>query len=47
MLLLLFGSEEQKRKYIPPVARGDAFAAHANTEPCCGSDIAGIQTMPR
>lgn len=45
--LLLFGSEEQKRKYISPIARGDAFAAHANTEPCCGSDIAGIQTTAR
>lgn len=42
--VLLFGNEEQKRKYIPPVARGEKFAAHANTEPCCGSDIAGIQT---
>ncbi len=42
--LLLFGSEELRRKYIPPIARGEAFGAHAMTEPCCGSDAAGIQT---
>jgi alkylation response protein AidB-like acyl-CoA dehydrogenase len=42
--LMLFGTEEQKRKYLPPLARGEAFGAHAMTEPCCGSDVAGIQT---
>ncbi len=43
--LLLFGSDELKRKYVPPIARGgEAFGAHAMTEPCCGSDVAGIQT---
>ncbi len=41
--VLKFGTEEQKRKYIPPVARGEAFAAHASTEPGAGSDVAGIQ----
>ena len=45
--ILLFGSEEQKKKYIPPIARGEAFGAHANTEPCCGSDVAGIQTKAK
>ncbi|MGC8606285.1 MAG: acyl-CoA dehydrogenase family protein [Vulcanisaeta sp.] len=42
--LLLFGSDELRRKYVPPIARGEAFGAHAMTEPCCGSDVAGIQT---
>jgi alkylation response protein AidB-like acyl-CoA dehydrogenase len=42
--VLKYGTEEQKRKYIPPIARGEAFAAHANTEPGAGSDVAGIQT---
>ena len=42
--LMLFGTEEQKKKYIPPIARGEKFAAHANTEPGAGSDVAGIQT---
>ncbi len=45
--ILLFGTEEQKRKYVTPVARGEKFAAHANTEPCCGSDVAAIQTRAR
>ncbi|MCE4629132.1 MAG: acyl-CoA dehydrogenase family protein [Desulfurococcales archaeon] len=45
--ILLFGNEEQKKKYIPPIARGEAFGAHANTEPVAGSDVAGIQTKAR
>ncbi|MEM1890425.1 MAG: acyl-CoA dehydrogenase family protein, partial [Pyrobaculum sp.] len=42
--IMLFGTEEQRIKYIPPVARGEKFGAFAVTEPCCGSDVAGIQT---
>jgi len=38
-VLLKHGSEEQKKKYIPPLARGDAIAAAAFTEPEHGSDI--------
>jgi alkylation response protein AidB-like acyl-CoA dehydrogenase len=38
-LLLKHGNEEQKKKYIPPLARGDAIAAAAFTEPEHGSDI--------
>ena len=45
--ILLFGTEEQKKKYITPIAQGKAFGAHANTEPCCGSDVAGIQSKAR
>ncbi|BDC18813.1 acyl-CoA dehydrogenase family protein [Acidianus sp. HS-5] len=45
--LLIFGTEEQKRKYVTPVAKGEVFAAHANTEPGAGSDIAGIKTTAR
>ncbi|EHP69047.1 MAG: acyl-CoA dehydrogenase family protein [Metallosphaera yellowstonensis] len=45
--VLLFGTEEQKRKYVPPVARGEVFAAHANTEPGAGSDVAGIKTVAK
>jgi alkylation response protein AidB-like acyl-CoA dehydrogenase len=44
MPIMLFGSEEQRQKYIPPIARGEKFGAFAVTEPCCGSDVAGIQT---
>ncbi|MET1124802.1 MAG: acyl-CoA dehydrogenase family protein, partial [Archaeoglobaceae archaeon] len=39
-----FGSEEQKEKYLPKVARGEAVSAIAITEPDCGSDVAAIKT---
>ncbi len=42
--ILLYGTEEQKQRYIPPIASGEKFGAFAVTEPCCGSDVAGIQT---
>ncbi len=45
--ILLFGTEEQKKKYVVPVAMGEKFAAHANTEPCCGSDVAGIESTAK
>ena len=45
--LMLFGTEDQRRKYVTPVARGEVFAAHANTEPGAGSDVAGISTVAR
>jgi alkylation response protein AidB-like acyl-CoA dehydrogenase len=38
-VLLKHGNEEQKSKYIPPLARGDKIAAAAFTEPDHGSDI--------
>jgi alkylation response protein AidB-like acyl-CoA dehydrogenase len=42
--IVLFGTEEQKRKYLPPVAKGEKHSAHATSEPGAGSDVAGIQT---
>lgn len=45
--ILLFGNEEQKKNYIPPIAKGEAFAAHASTEPVAGSDVAGIQATAK
>lgn len=42
--IMLFGTEEQRQKYVPPIARGEKLGAFAVTEPCCGSDVAGIQT---
>jgi len=42
--ILLFGSEEQKRKYLPSVASGQKLAAFALTEPNAGSDAAAVQT---
>lgn len=41
----LFGSEEQKRRYLPSVAEGRAIAAFALTEPGSGSDVAGMETL--
>ncbi|NSW90467.1 MAG: acyl-CoA dehydrogenase family protein [Firmicutes bacterium] len=42
--IILFGSEEQKRKYLPDVAAGKKLAAFGLTEANAGSDAAGIQT---
>jgi acyl-CoA dehydrogenase len=41
------GSEAQKRKYLPPIATGEAVAALGMTEPGAGSDVAGITTTAR
>lgn len=43
--LLLFGTEEQKKKYFPKLASGEWLAAFALTEPGAGSDAAGIQSL--
>ena len=42
--IFLFGNEEQKRKYLVPIAKGEKLAAHAMTEPGTGSDVAAIKT---
>jgi len=42
--LLLFGTEEQKRRFLPPLVRGDQLAAFALTEPEAGSDASNVQT---
>jgi glutaryl-CoA dehydrogenase (non-decarboxylating) len=44
MTLWCWGSEEQKRKYLVPQARGERIATYALTEPNAGSDAVGIQT---
>lgn len=43
-ILLRHGTEEQKRKYIPPLARGEAICAAAVTEPEHGSDMRRMDT---
>jgi acyl-CoA dehydrogenase len=40
----LFGSEAQKRSYLPAVAKGEKIAAFALTEPTSGSDVAAMET---
>ena len=42
--LYLFGSEEQKQKYLAPLARGESFGAWGLTESQAGSDSAGTRT---
>lgn len=45
--ILKFGSEEQKKKYIPKLASGEYIGAFALTEPGAGSDAANIKTKAR
>ncbi len=45
--VLLFGTEEQKRKYLPEIAAGKRLVAFGLTEANAGSDAAGIQTTAR
>jgi acyl-CoA dehydrogenase family member 9 len=42
--LLLFGTEEQKRRWLPDLATGQKLGAFALTEPQAGSDAANVQT---
>ncbi len=42
--ILLYGNEEQKKKYLPPLCRGEKVGAFAITEAEAGSDIANIKT---
>jgi alkylation response protein AidB-like acyl-CoA dehydrogenase len=43
-LLTLFGTEEQKRQYLPPMATGELRATMALTEPGGGSDLQNMST---
>lgn len=42
--IALFGTEEQKERYLPPFAKGTAIAAFALTEPEAGSDVAALKS---
>jgi alkylation response protein AidB-like acyl-CoA dehydrogenase len=44
VLLMLFGSESQKKKYFPRLEKGELIAAQAITEPGAGSDVSSIIT---
>jgi glutaryl-CoA dehydrogenase (non-decarboxylating) len=43
--LLTWGTEEQKRRYLVPQARGEKIATYGLTEPGAGSDVRGIQSV--
>ncbi|MEO6582611.1 MAG: acyl-CoA dehydrogenase family protein, partial [Sphingomicrobium sp.] len=42
--LLKFGSEQQKKTYLPQIARGEIRWCQGYSEPGAGSDLAGLQT---
>jgi acyl-CoA dehydrogenase len=42
--ITLGGTDEQKAKYLPPIARGENIAAFALTEPHAGSDVISMKT---
>src|SRR5467141_546063 len=45
--ILLFGTEEQKRHWLPQLASGELLGAFALTEPASGSDAASLTTSAR
>lgn len=45
--ILDFGTEEQKREWVPRLASGEVIGAYALTEPASGSDAASISTSAR
>ncbi|MDD5594295.1 MAG: acyl-CoA dehydrogenase family protein, partial [Candidatus Margulisbacteria bacterium] len=45
--IILFGTDEQKKKYMPPIAAGKKLAAFGLTEANAGSDAAGLETTAR
>ncbi|HEX2052022.1 MAG TPA: acyl-CoA dehydrogenase family protein [Actinomycetota bacterium] len=44
LFLLLVGTPEQKRRFLPPIARGEKAATVLYTEPQSGSDLSSLQT---
>lgn len=45
--IILFGNDEQKKKYLPDIARGKKLGAFAITEPEAGSDAGSIKTTAK
>jgi alkylation response protein AidB-like acyl-CoA dehydrogenase len=43
--IYLFGTEEQKQKYLPPLAKGESIGSFCLTEPASGSDAGAAKTM--
>lgn len=45
--ILRHGTEEQRRRYLPAIARGECFFAIGMSEPDAGSDLAAVRTRAR
>jgi alkylation response protein AidB-like acyl-CoA dehydrogenase len=45
--IFTFGTEEQRRRYVTPLAKGEKLGAWSLTEPGAGSDAAGTRTTAR
>ena len=45
--IVAYGNDEQKRRWLPPLGRGELVGAIAMTEPGAGSDLQGIKTTAR
>ena len=45
--ILIFGTEEQKQRWLVPLARGECLGAFASTEPGAGSDVQAATTTAR
>src|ERR687891_2300947 len=43
--ILTFGTEEQRARFVPPLARGEQIGAFALTEPGSGSDAGSLRTV--
>ena len=41
--IVSYGNEDQKKKYLPRLVKGEIIGAFGLTEPCCGSDAASIE----
>ncbi len=45
--IMKLGTDEQKKKYLPILAKGEQIGAFAGTEPNAGSDLGGMQTTAK
>src|SRR5919107_1552954 len=46
-LLMRFGTEAQRQRFLPAIARGEVYFAICMSEPDAGSDLAAVQTRAR
>jgi alkylation response protein AidB-like acyl-CoA dehydrogenase len=46
-MIELYGTDEQKKKYLTPLTKGEAVMGSAITEPDAGSDVAAITTLAK